>query len=98
MSSSASEWKDWAWIKAQSRKRPALWASVAVWLVSGSLSLVPLHITKGEDHVYYLGRVPLLLAYFSPLDDWPLVIAHVALSGILGWLSWRAIGRLAPLG
>jgi hypothetical protein len=98
MSSSEHEWKDWAWIKAQARKRPALWVSVAVWLVSGLVPLVPVYMSKGEGHVYYMGRLPLLLAYVSPLDDWPVVIAHVALSGILGWLSWRAIGRLARLG
>jgi hypothetical protein len=90
MALSDSEWKDWAWIKEQSRKRPALWPSVAVWLVSGSLPIVPIYGTKGEGEVFFLGRFPPLLFYLHPLG-WPCVAVHIALSGILGMHLVRVI-------
>ena len=98
MSLSNSEWKDWAWIKAQGRERPAFWVSVAVWLVLGFLPRDPVYITKGEGHNFYGGRFPLFFtSFFDPLGRLPLVITHVVLSGFLGLVSWRMIEQSTRL-
>lgn len=92
MSWNDSEWKDWAWIKAQARERPAFWIAFALWFGSGFLSVIPFYVSKGHE-AFYVGTAPLFAAYFSLRLAW--AIPHAVLTGFLGLVISRSIAGAA---